>query len=440
MSRIQGAIEGGVAGLRQFFSRMVGGWTPPAFFWEILLTVVALGCLLLFVKVVNRLLRRVDLKLESWRGTRIPAIRVQTFEVMSADRLTDMLKWLVRKARLLVWLVALYIFIPLILSFFPQTRELVTRYLHYLTAPIYRLFWGIASFIPNLIFIAVVVVAIRYALKLLRILFGEVKSGRIAFSGFHRDWAEPTFKLVRVLIIVLAVVLISPYLPGFGSPAFQGVSIFFGLLLSLGSTAAIANIVAGVALTYMRPFKVDDRVKIADTMGDVVEKTLLITRVRTIKNVELTIPDSIVLGSHMINFSTLAEASGLILHTTVTIGYDVPWRTVHELLIQAAKKTRGVLPDPAPFVLQTALNDFSIAYELNVYTAHVKELLKTQSELHENIQDQFNAAGVEIMSPTYSALRDGNQATIPEDYLPKTVAAKGFRILPTDIVGTDPAR
>jgi small-conductance mechanosensitive channel len=204
--------------------------------------------------------------------------------------------------------------------------------------------------------------------------------------------------------------------------------------LSLGSTAAISNIVAGVALTYMRPFNLGDRVKIADTMGDVVEKTLLITRVRTIKNVEVTIPNSMVLGSHMINLSALAKESGLILYTAITIGYDAPWRTVHELLMAAARATRDILAEPPPFVLQLSLNDFSITYELNAYTANVKELLHIQSELHQNIQDRFNEAGVEIMSPTFSAIRDGNQVTIPEDYLPKTAPVKGFRILPMDFL------
>ena len=262
--------------------------------------------------------------------------------------------------------------------------------------------------------------------------FFEIQTGRISFSGFHKDWAQPTFKLSRFLVIVIAVVMVSPYLPGFGSPAFQGLSVFFGILLSLGSTAAIANIVAGAALTYMRPFNVGDRVKIADTMGDVLEKTLLVTRIRTVKNVEVTIPNSMVLGSHMINFSSEAKEGRLILFTSVTIGYDVPWRQVQELLIEAAKVTDGIVTEPTPFVLQTSLNDFSVTYELNVYTADAQHLLRIQSELHANIQDKFNEAGVEIMSPTYSALRDGNQATIPEDYLPKTYEAKSFRILPVE--------
>ena len=395
---------------------------------DVIFSLIFLVFLIFTMRLARRLLNRLIRKLESWRGTKIPPIRVQSFELISADRLTDTLKWAVQKTKIVVYLILLYIFIPVFFSYFPRTRYYVLGYLDYFIAPFRAIFQGILDFIPNLIFIAITIYVVRYVLRLLRLFFSEIENGRITFKGFHKDWAAPTFKLSKFLLIVFTIVLISPYMPGFGSPAFQGISIFFGILLSLGSTAAIANIVAGAALTYMRPFKVGDRVKIADTVGDVVEKTLLITRVQTIKNVEVTIPNSMVLGSHMINFSVLAQESKLIIHTSVTIGYDVPWRMVHELLIGAAKDTKGVVQEPPPFVLQTALNDFSVAYELNAYTADAQHLMGIQSELHQNIQDRFNEAGVEIMSPTYAALRDGNQVTIPDDYLPKTYEAQGFKI------------
>lgn len=395
---------------------------------DILFTIMFFAFLFFTMRMARRLLNRLINKIESWRGTKISPIHVQSFEIISADRLTNALKWTVQKTKIIVYLILLYLFIPIFFSYFPGTRYFVLGYLDYFIAPFQAIFRGILDFIPNLIFIAITIYVMRYVLRLLRLLFSEVKTGRVVFSGFHKDWAEPTFKLSRFLLIIFTIVLISPYMPGFGSPAFQGISIFFGILLSLGSTAAIANVVAGAALTYMRPFKVGDRVKIADTVGDVMEKTLLITRIRTIKNVEVTIPNSMVLGSHMINFSAFAEESRLIIHTSVTIGYDVPWRQVHELLLAAARATQGVVPEPPPFVLQTALNDFSVAYELNVYTAEPQLLLVIQSGLHQNIQDAFNEAGVEIMSPTYAAVRDGNQVTIPDDYLPKTYEAKGFRI------------
>jgi small-conductance mechanosensitive channel len=409
---------------------LLGSEGRAALLDEVLFVVIFLAVFFFLILLARRLLNGLNKRLESWRGTRIPPLKIQSFEVISADRLTDALKWLVQKTKILIYLILLYIFIPLFLSYFPATRHFVLGYLGYFTAPFKTIFDGLVGFIPNLIFIAITFYVVRYFLRLLRLIFVEIQTGRITFSGFHQDWAQPTYKLCRLLIIILAVVLISPFLPGFGSPAFQGISIFFGVLLSLGSTAAIANVVAGAALTYMRPFKVGDRVKIADTTGDVVEKTLLITRIRTIKNVEVTIPNSMVLGSHMINFSTLAAEGRLILYTSVTIGYDAPWRQVHELLTGAARATQGIVPEPAPFVLQTSLNDFSITYELNAYTADAHNLLHIQSELHQNIQDKFNEAGVEIMSPAFSAIRDGNRVTLPDDYLPKTYEPQSFRILP----------
>jgi small-conductance mechanosensitive channel len=378
------------------------------------------------------MLHRAYALLDSWSGTRIPSLRIQSYEIVSADRITILLKQLANALRIIALAVVLYIAIPVILSFFPWTRDWVSALLPYLLAPVYQLFWGFIAFLPNLLSIVVIVVITRYAVRVVRAIFAEIRAERIVFPGFHADWAEPTSKLLSFLIIVFAVVLISPYMPGFGSPAFQGISIFLGVLLSLGSTAAIANIVAGTALTYMRAYKLGDRVRIADTLGDITDKSLLVTRVRTVKNVEVTIPNAMVLGSHIINFSALADSSGLVLHTTVTIGYDAPWRQVHELLIEAALMTEHVAREPAPFVLQTSLNDFSIAYEINVYTKEAHRSMVILSELHKNIQDKFNQAGVEIMSPRFTALRDGNTSAMPADYLPPASGAKGFRILPID--------
>ncbi|HKI52961.1 MAG TPA: mechanosensitive ion channel family protein, partial [Anaerolineales bacterium] len=238
----------------------------------------------------------------------------------------------------------------------------------------------------------------------------------------------PTYQLLRFVVIALGLVVAFPYLPGSGSPAFQGVSVFVGVLFSLGSTSVVANIVSGVVLTYTRAFRVGDRVKIADTVGDIIEKGLLVTRVRTIKNVEITIPNGMVMGSHIINYSMVSQERGLILNTTITLGYDIPWRLIHEVLKKAAQATDGILPEPHPFVLQTSLDDFYVSYELNAYTNQPNKMALIYSELHQNIQDSCNEAGIEILSPHYDALRDGNTSTIPSDYLPKDYQAPPFNI------------
>lgn len=395
-----------------------------------LITLLATAALVYIFRFTKRLLEAAYRVLDSWRGTRISALKIQSYEVLSADRITDILKGSVKFLRIVALILTLYVAVPVILSLFPWTRNWVSYLLPYMMAPVYRIFWGFVAFLPNLLSIIIIVIATRYVLRFVAAVAAEVKRETIVFPSFHSEWADPTAKLLSFLIIVFAIVLISPYLPGFGSPAFQGISIFLGVLLSLGSTAAIANIVAGTALTYVRAFKIGDRVQIADAVGDVVEKTLLVTRVRTIKNVEITIPNALVLGSQIINFSALAQERGLILHTKVTIGYDAPWRRVHELLIGAGKATANVAAEPPPFVIQTSLDDFSIGYELNVYTQAPSRSLEILSQLHQNIQDRFNEAGIEIMSPRFSALRDGNPPAMPAEYLPPEAAAKGFRILP----------
>ncbi len=258
-----------------------------------------------------------------------------------------------------------------------------------------------------------------YLIKLLRIFFKGIEEQRISISGFYPEWASPTFTISRFLVIAFLVIVAFPYLPGKDSPAFQAVSIFFGVLLSLGSTGAVSNIIAGIVLTYMRAFKIGDTVRIADTNGDVVEKTMFVTRIRTVKNVEVAVPNAMVLNDHIINYSALAEKEGLILHSKVTIGYDAPWQLVHELLKQAATETESLLKTPEPFVLQTSLDDYYVEYEINAYTNKPREMSRTYNELHRNIQDKFHEAGVEIASPGLMAYRDGSKPNIPDDYLPK---------------------
>ena len=212
------------------------------------------------------------------------------------------------------------------------------------------------------------------------------------------------------------------------SAAFKGVSLFFGVLFSLGSSGAVGNMMAGIILTYTRAFQIGDHVKIGDTTGDVIERTLLVTRVRTIKNVAITIPNCSVLSGQIVNYTSMAQERGLILHTGVTIGYDVPWKQVHALLIAAAERTEHILKEPKPFVLQTSLDDFYVAYQINAYTNRADGQAGIYSELHQNIQDSFNEGGVEILSPHYRAARDGNMVTIPANYLPADYKAPSFRI------------
>ena len=234
-------------------------------------------------------------------------------------------------------------------------------------------------------------------------LFGAIRGGRIKFASFDAEWAWPTYRLLRLLVIAFALVVAYPYIPGSSSDAFKGISLFLGVLFSLGSSSVISNVIAGYTMTYRRAFKVGDRVKIGDTVGDVAEIRLLVTHVHSLKNEEVIIPNSTILNTDIINYSSMARGKGLILHTTVGIGYEVPWRQVEAMLLMAADRTAGLPKEPKPYVLQRSLGDFAVNYELNVYCNDAKQTMPLYSALHQNIQDVFNEYGIQIMTPAYEA-------------------------------------
>lgn len=343
-----------------------------------------------------------------------------------------MLARVVSAARTAFLFVSVGFYAFVVMSFFPRSRFVAASTLDSLLDVFARIWKGFAGYAPNLLFLIVIVFITYLVIRVVRFFFAEISRGSITLPGFEQEWAEPTYKICVFLIIALSAVMAFPYLPGSDSQAFQAISLFLGLLISLSSSSAISNMIAGVILTYTGAFRMGDRVKIADAVGDVVGKTLLVTRVRTIKNVDIAIPNALVLSSHIVNYSRAVRTGpdGVILHTAVTIGYDAPWRQVHELLIAAALKTADVAEEPRPFILQTSLNDFYVTYELNVYTKNPWRMAVIYSDLHTNIQDAFNEAGVEIMSPHYASVRDGNATAIPETYLPENYQAPAFRILP----------
>jgi len=327
-------------------------------------------------------------------------------------------------------LVAVDAFLTFAFGLFPWTRAASNRLAEYALTPVRAVVTALVDYLPSLFFLFVITAIFYAAIKLVDLIAGQIRDGHVVLANFPAEWADPTRKIIRFLLVALGVVVAFPYLPASGSPAFTGVSVFLGLLVSLGSSSALSNIIAGLVLTYTRAFRFGDRVQIGDTYGDIVATSLLVTKVRTIKNEEVTIPNGIVLGNSVTNYTRQAKTLGLILHTSVTIGYDAPWRTVHQLLVDAALATPGVLHDPRPFVWQTALNDFYVTYEINAYTSAPHDASAIYADLHARIQDAFYAAGVEIMSPHYASLRDGNTVAIPEASRPPGYRAHGFRVEP----------
>ncbi len=320
--------------------------------------------------------------------------------------------------KVVLLVIILFLYLPFLFSFLPWTEKLVDEFYVLISNPVKHIVNGFINFIPNIFFIVIIYYIARYIIRITTHISEEIAEEKLKLKGFHKDWARPTFNLLKIIIYAFTLVFMFPYLPGSDSKAFQGVSIFLGILFSLGSTSAISNIVAGIVITYMRPFIIGDRVRIGETIGDVVEKNLLVTRLKTVKNEDVTIPNATIINTHLWNYSKNASSIGIILHPTVTIGYDVPSEKVTVLLLNAAKNTKNLTRDFKPFVLQKSLNDFYVEYELNVYTKQPKKMMHFYSELHKTILDEFNKAGVEILSPHYSAYRDGNASTIPDEPKP----------------------
>lgn len=382
---------------------------------EILLTLLVIGVVVLLIKGINRLFNWTTLRLRNYQGRFKSGIHIKNYELLNAEQQMNVMETLTTILRWAVIILVVYLALPVLFGIFPFTRDLSVNLLGYIVNPLKKIGLAVWNYIPDLITVLVLVVVFRYVLRFLRFIKTEVERGKLHIPGFYSDWANPTYQIARALLMAFMLVVMFPYLPGHNSPIFKGVSVFMGVLFTFGSAGALSNVVAGLVLTYMRAFKIGDRVKIGEVSGDVMEKTLLVTRVRTIQNEIISIPNSTVMGNHTTNYSEEAGNNGLIINTTITIGYDVPWRQVHQLLIDAALASEMIEHEPVPYVYQTSLDDYYVSYRINAYTKQPNRQAAIYSSLHANIQDQFNKAGVEIMSPHYKALRDGNATTIPAE-------------------------
>jgi small-conductance mechanosensitive channel len=401
--------------LEQYLADLLGGALLAQTVSKVLLISIAAVIFWFFWVLLRRLTTKARQKINDWRGTRIKGLKIQNQRIISERDAARLLQAAVNWTRWILNVVLILGFINITFYFFDWSRSLALTVIGGIGGSLRSMGAALVDYLPKLAVIIVVVFIARFLIHLLRLVFQGINKKRISFPGFYPEWSRTSFNLLRIVIIALSLVIIFPYLPGSSSPAFQGVSIFVGVLLSLGSTSAVANVVAGIVITFTRAFKVGDRVKISNTEGDVIERSAFVTRIRTPKNVEVSVPNASVLNNHIINYSAQADESGLTLHTTITIGYDVPWPQVHELLIAAALKTEDVMTEPKPFVLQTALNDFYVEYELNATTREPNKKSLIYSDLRAHILDAFQQASVEIMSPHYLARRDGSVPVIPQD-------------------------
>ncbi|MBU6453689.1 MAG: mechanosensitive ion channel family protein [Cyanobacteria bacterium REEB67] len=382
--------------------------------------------LLLCAGFLGRAGNYINARIDQWNGTFISSVRIQQAELLSADSLCRILRIVNRVGQLVTLLAFLYLYLIVVLNSFPGTQWLALALRDTALVPLTTAVEAVIGYLPKGIAILVIVVVTYGVIAFADFFFNAVGAEQIRFTGFDPEWAEPTYQLVRVMIIAFALVASLPYAPFGESESFKQVGFLFGILVSLGSTSVIGNVMAGTVLTYTNAFKIGDRIKIGDCIGDVEEKSLFVTRLKTAKNEIVSIPNGAILNTNVTNFSVMGRSGLLIMHTQITIGYGEPWRKVHELLIAAALATENIVSEPEPFVLQSALSDFYVCYEINAYCNDAQKMNRVYSQLHANIQDKFNEAGVEIMSAHYKYLRDGNHSTIPADHLPKDYKAPPF--------------
>jgi len=267
--------------------------------------------------------------------------------------------------------------------------------------------------LPGLLAVIVIFTVTRWIVRLGRALFDQIAAGKITVYWMDADVAHATQRIFAAITWVFAIIIAYPYIPGSDTEAFKGISVFFGLVVSLGSTGIINQIMSGLFVVYSRALKSGEWVKVNDTEGEVLEVGLLAAKVRTIEGQEVTIPNSVLVGTSTTNFTRLGHPEGMIASVTVTIGYDAPWRQVQALLLRAADRTPNVRKHPAPYVLQRQLSDFYVEYTLIVRLDDEKQRIETISDLNAQIQDAFNEFGVQIMSPHYMVQPDENVVIPP---------------------------
>src|SRR5262245_5018429 len=411
--------------IRQAIAEYRAARSPEALRSAALRTIVATLVLGAGIAVLLWLWRRLDGLLTRRLHARIHSVGIQSFEVVRAEQIWTAIRSAFIGIRTLTLAVGVFVYLGVVLAYWPWTRGLSRGLFGLLLGPLQVLGLGLVANIPSLVFLAVLFLLVRFTLRLIRLFFEAVGRGTVTLSGFDSEWAEPTYKIVRIAVVAFALIVAYPYIPGSESAAFKGVSLFIGILFSLGSSTAISNIVAGYMMTYRRAFRVGDRVKIGDTVGDVVQMRLQVTHVRTPKNEEVVIPNSEILAGEVLNYSSLAHTHGLLLHTDVGIRYETPWRQVEAMLLEAARRTSGLGSEPAPFVQLKRLGDFAVTYELNAPCVDAKSMNRLYTALHRNILDVFNEYGVQIMTPAYEGDTEIPKVVPPQDWYTAPAAPPG---------------
>ena len=369
----------------------------------------------LFIWLLWFLFKKAAARIRSGAGHRIKPFSIGKYRLLGASQVEEVIVFFLNIIKYFLTFVLLFITLPIVFSTHPATEELAQTLFGHILSPLRSILDGFIEHIPNFFTIIIILLITKYVLKALKFFIRQIERGTLVIPGFYTDWAHPTFNILRFLIYAFTLAMIYPHLPGSESRAFQGVSVFVGVIFSLGSSTVIANLVAGLVLTYMRPFKIGDLIELKEIRGYVVEKSPFVIRLRNNKNEIISFPNITVLNSDIINYSTSAGEEGLILHVEITMGYDVPWRTMYDVLISAASKTPHLSEHPKPYVLQSALDDFYARYQLNVYTREVERVTLIYSLLYQHIQDECAAAGINLFAPHFY------KSEVPKDAPPRHI-------------------
>jgi len=381
------------------------------FFQRLAIAMIIVASQAAFIWLSWYLFGRLNKKIDESGKDKIKPLIIKNFKLLTYKQIVGIINAALRLLKYLITTIQLFLTVPIVFSLFPPTRNLASALFGYILTPVKNIAIDAVMYIPNLFTIIIIVIITRYVLRALKFFALHIEKGKLVIPGFYADWAHPTYKILQVLLLAFTVAIVYPYLPGSDSRAFQGVSVFVGIIFSLGSSTAIGNLVAGLVITYMRPFKIGDRVQIKDITGFVVEKTLMVVRLKTHKNEYVTFPNMMILGSSIINYNTSSvdDEEGLIIYAEVTFRYSMPWESIHEILVNAALATAHVQKKPKPFVLQTKMDDFYACYQINCYTKEVDKVPYIYTLLYENIQNGFREAGLDMTSAHYRVITSSKE-------------------------------
>ncbi|WP_298936144.1 mechanosensitive ion channel domain-containing protein [uncultured Ruegeria sp.] len=368
---------------------------------------------ILFVTLIMWLYRRIKRRTFEIVQRYLKGVETATAEHVQAEAIAGLIRYGLNFVLLVVFFLGFYYYLSFVLLSFAETRYIAEVLLTYLTDPVLVIVKGIVSYVPNLIMLALITWVTLYIIKGMRVFFDAVEAGTFEMRDFDKHWIGPTFNIARVVVVLIALVFAVPYIPGSDSAAFQGLTILVGAMLSLGANSVVSNMLAGLFVIYRRSTSIGDRIQIGEHIGDVVRIKLMETHLKSIKNELISIPNAQLMNSDVINFSKKTDGSGLLLHTTVGIGYEEPPAKVEAMLIEAAHRTKSIKTKPEPFVLWTALADYAIDYQINGYTTRGSIIPRIKSDLHRNIVAVFNENNVQIMTPSYMA--DPPEPKIPSE-------------------------